>query len=144
MSFYPRLAALWRNLTQRARVERDLDDELRAALDLLVAEKVRRGMPPEDARRAAALELGGLDVVKEQVRDARTGAGLESLLQDHVGLPAQPRRSRSRWSGAGFTSKPCRATYMYRTFLSGIPMQDFPVESPSLTPTNTNPVCWCG
>ena len=82
VSFYPRLAALWRNLTQRARVERDLDDELRAALDLLVAEKIRRGMPPEDARRAAALELGGLDLVKEQVRDARAGAGLESLFQD--------------------------------------------------------------
>ena len=82
MSVYSRLASLWRNLTQRARVERDLDDELRAALDLLVTEKIRRGMPPEDARRAAALELGGFDVVKEQVRDARAGAGLESLLQD--------------------------------------------------------------
>ena len=82
MSFYPRLSALWRNLTQRTRVERELDDELRAALDLLVTEKIRRGMPPDDARRAAALELGGLDLVKQQVRDVKAGAGFESFLQD--------------------------------------------------------------
>ena len=73
MSFHPRLAALWRNLTQRARVERELDDELRATLDLLVTETMRRGMSPEEARRAAALELGGLDLVKEQGRDGALG-----------------------------------------------------------------------
>jgi predicted permease len=82
MSFYPRLAALWRNMTQRARVERDLDDELRASLDLLIAEKIRRGVPPADARRQAAIELGGVDLVKQQIRDVRAGSSVESLLQD--------------------------------------------------------------
>jgi hypothetical protein len=37
-----RLAALWRNLMRRDRVERELDDELRTTLDLLVDEKTRR------------------------------------------------------------------------------------------------------
>jgi ABC-type antimicrobial peptide transport system permease subunit len=41
VSFVPRLAALWRNLTQRARVERDLDDELRAALGAVHGQAVR-------------------------------------------------------------------------------------------------------
>jgi putative ABC transport system permease protein len=82
VSLTSRAAALWRNLTRSDRVERDLDDELRTAFDLLVDEKTRAGMAPDDARRAAAIGLGGLEVVKEQVRDARAGATVDSLLQD--------------------------------------------------------------
>ncbi len=82
MSLHSRLSALWRNLAHRDRLERDIDDELRATLDLLVDEKVRRGMTREDARREAAIELGGLSAVTQQVRDAKAGAGLESLIQD--------------------------------------------------------------
>ena len=82
MSVLPRLAALWRNLLHGTRVERELDDELRSTLDMLVDAKLRQGLRPEDARRAAAIELGGLAVVKQQVREAKAGAGVESLLQD--------------------------------------------------------------
>ena len=60
MSLASRAAALWRNLTRSERAERDLDAELHATLDLLVDEKTRAGMRPADARRAAAIELGGL------------------------------------------------------------------------------------
>ena len=77
-----RLFSLWRNLVHRQRVDRDLDEELRAALDLLVDEKVRSGMPPDDARRAARLELGSVDSLKAEVRDARAGAGVDTLFQD--------------------------------------------------------------
>jgi hypothetical protein len=77
-----RISSLWRNLTQRRRVERDLDDEVRAAFDLLVDERVRGGMPADDARRVASLELGGVEGLKEQVREARAGALVDSCLQD--------------------------------------------------------------
>ena len=77
-----RLSSLWRNLVQRERVEHDLDDEMRATLDLLVAEKVDAGLSPADARRAARLELGGVESVKEQVRDARRGALVNAVVQD--------------------------------------------------------------
>jgi predicted permease len=76
------LASLWRNLVHGDRVERDLDEEVRAAFELLVDEKLRAGMRPEEARRAAALELGGIEAVKQHVRDARSGASMEALLQD--------------------------------------------------------------
>ena len=82
MSLTSRVAALWRNLTRSDRVEREIDDELHATFDLLVDEKTRAGMRPDAARRAAAIELGGFEAVKEQVRDARAGASLDSLLQD--------------------------------------------------------------
>ena len=77
-----RLKSLWRNLVRRERVDADLDEELQATLELLVEEKVRSGMAPEAARRAARIELGSLDSLKGQVQDARTGATLDSLLQD--------------------------------------------------------------
>ena len=82
MPLMPRLASLWRNIVHRRRVERDLDDELQGAFDLLVDEKIAAGMSREHARRAATLEIGRVDSVKEQVRAARAGAGMDSLFQD--------------------------------------------------------------
>ena len=76
-----RLSSLWRNLIHRHRVERDLDDEMRAALDLLVEEKLRAGSSTEAARRAAAVELR-IEPLKEQVREVRAGAFVETMLQD--------------------------------------------------------------
>jgi predicted permease len=67
------LRALWANLVRRADVETDLDDELRAYLDALIAEYERSGLDPAAARRAARLELGGVDTVKEATRDAWAG-----------------------------------------------------------------------
>jgi predicted permease len=77
-----RISSLWRNLVHRDRVERDLDDEVRAAFELLVDEKRRAGLPPAEARRAATLELGGVESVKEQVRAARTGALADAFVWD--------------------------------------------------------------
>jgi len=76
-----RLLNAIRNLVRRDRLERDLDDELRASFDLLVDEKVRGGMDATTARRAAATELR-IESVKEQVRDVRAGSFVETLLQD--------------------------------------------------------------
>ena len=60
----------------------DLDDELRAHLQLLIDEKVRAGMPLEGARRAALLEMGGATQVAEAVRDVRRGAWLRECARD--------------------------------------------------------------
>ena len=82
MPLMSRVSSLWRNVVHRDRIERDLDDEVRGVVDLLIDEKIHQGMRPEDARRAAMLELGRVDSVKSQVRDARTGASLDIFLQD--------------------------------------------------------------
>src|SRR5215204_4593442 len=77
-----KLRAFWRNLLRRDSVERDLDAELSAYLGLLEDEKRRSGMPPENARRAARIELGGAAQVTEQTRDALAGRLLADLVQD--------------------------------------------------------------
>ena len=76
------LSSLLRNLFRKSRAERDLDDEVHAYLQELTGEKIRSGMRYEDARRAAAIELGGVEQVKESVREIRRGHMLEELMQD--------------------------------------------------------------
>lgn len=71
MSFV-RMASLLRNLLHKRRKERELDDEVRSYELLLADEKVRAGLNPQEAGRQARLELGGLEQVKEQVRETRT------------------------------------------------------------------------
>lgn len=77
-----RLASLWRNVLHRQAVDDDLDDEVQTAVDLLVDEYIQAGMAPADARRAATLELGRVASIKTQVREARSGAGLETVWHD--------------------------------------------------------------
>lgn len=77
-----RLRRLWRNLVHRDRVERDLDDELQATIALLAGEAREAGLPPDEAARRAQVTLGGLDAVREGVRDVRAGAVLESVARD--------------------------------------------------------------
>ncbi len=82
MRYLKKARSFLRNLFFQKTVNDDLDQEVRSHLDLLTDENVRAGMPWREARRRARLELGGVDQVKEQVHDARTGAFLDSLFQD--------------------------------------------------------------
>lgn len=82
MPLLPRLSSLWRNLFDKATVEHELTEELRAHLDLLSDQKINDGLTPEAARRAALAELGGVEHVKEGVREVRHGRLLEDLAQD--------------------------------------------------------------
>ena len=82
MRAYGRLLNTFRSLFHKEQLDRDLADELASYLELLTAEKVRAGLSENDARRQARLELGGVEQVKEQVRDNRVGAVVDTLFQD--------------------------------------------------------------
>jgi predicted permease len=82
MSLVARVASVWRNLSNKEFVDQELNEELRAHLDLLTDKKIREGLKPEAARRAALLEVGGVEQVKERVREVRMGRPLEDLSQD--------------------------------------------------------------
>ena len=70
------------NLFRRERVERELDAELQAYLELDVEENIRRGMAPREARRTALARLGGVDAVKEECRDVQRFRVAEDLWRD--------------------------------------------------------------
>ena len=71
-----------RRLFQKSRTETDLDKELRFHLEQQIASYIAAGITPEEARRRANLEFGGLERVKEEVRDTRWETHLENLLRD--------------------------------------------------------------
>jgi putative ABC transport system permease protein len=77
-----RLVSLFRNLLRRDTVENDLDEEVSSYVDLLADEKTAAGLPEQAARRAARIETGGLEQLKEEIRDQRAGAILEHFIQD--------------------------------------------------------------
>src|SRR5689334_18192500 len=76
----------WRSFGRRfrgkGRPECDLNAELQAYIDHAVDQKIAEGMTPEEARRAAAIEFGGVEQVKESVRDIQVGAWMAGLAQD--------------------------------------------------------------
>jgi hypothetical protein len=77
-----RLCALWNSVFRRHQLDQDLDEELSVYADLLVAEKMQSGVSPDDARRDTRHEMGGLEQVRQNVRDIRVGVWLEKLTQD--------------------------------------------------------------
>jgi predicted permease len=71
-----------RGLFARRNKEKELDTEMRAHLELLTEENIRRGMTPVEARYAARREFGGVEQAKELYREQRGIYFLDALLQD--------------------------------------------------------------
>src|SRR5215212_6947457 len=82
MPLIPRLASLWRNLLHKDRVEQEFTEEIQAYLEMLTEAGIGEGLKPEEARRAALIEMGGIEQVKERVREVRMGYFLETIWQD--------------------------------------------------------------
>ncbi len=67
-----------RALLRKKQAEQEMDEELRGYIDAAAQEKMRSGMTPEQALRAARVEMGSTEAVKEEIR----GAGWESVLEN--------------------------------------------------------------
>jgi len=72
----------WRSLFRRNRVEAELRDELEYHHEQKVREYMAAGCNPTEAHRKASREFGGVELAKENCRDARRVSFLEDLLQD--------------------------------------------------------------
>ena len=77
-----RVSSFVRNVAGKACIERELSEELSSYVELLTERNMKDGMNETDARRAALVETGGVEQVKEEVRAGRTGFGLETFLMD--------------------------------------------------------------
>ena len=67
---------------RRRSANRDMSAELESHLDLHIADNVRAGMSPEEARRQALVALGGLEPTKERYRDLARWRIVEELASD--------------------------------------------------------------
>lgn len=78
---------------QRRKLDRELDDELRAHLEMAEEENRERGMNAEEARLAALREFGGVTQVRETVREREGVAWVENLRRDVLYAGRQMRRA---------------------------------------------------
>jgi len=82
----------------KRKMERDLEDEIRAHLDMQIEDNLRLGLSPEEARYEALRKFGGVEQVKESYRDRSSLSFVDSALQDlSYGL-------RMLWKDKGFTA----------------------------------------
>jgi predicted permease len=96
------------SLFRRRQSDAVLDEEIRAHLDLLTEDFVRRGMTRDEARAAARRAFGGVDQMKEQYRDQRGFQWLDSIVQD------------GRYAIRTFRKNPAFAAVATLTFAVGI------------------------
>lgn len=71
-----------RSLFHKDAVGQEIDKELRAHLDMEIAHRVQKGMTPDEARRTALRDFGGVEKYREEVRDVRRVPFWDALWQD--------------------------------------------------------------
>ena len=93
MSFLRNLGSGLRSLFRKEQVNRELDEELGAYLEMAVDEKMKQGMSRQDALRAVRLEGGSLDGAKEIVRSGGWESVVDALWRDLLFAARMLRKS---------------------------------------------------
>jgi len=93
MDFMRTLISRFAALFGKQKLDADLDEELRAHIDLAVEENLKRGMSAQEARTMALREFGGVTQTKERYRVVRGLPLLETLVQDARFALRQLRKS---------------------------------------------------
>src|SRR5467141_5212868 len=82
MSLLRNITSGLRSLFRNEQVDRELNEELGAYLEMEAAEKMKQGMSRKDAVRAVRLERGGLELAKEVVRSGSWESFVETYWRD--------------------------------------------------------------
>ncbi len=120
-----------RRLFQKSRAETELDQELHFHLERQISDYVAAGVTPDEARRRAKLEFGGLERVKEEVRDAHWETHLDNLFRDFRYAFRNLRQNR-RFSlvalfalALGIGASTVVFSVVYNVFFRALPYKDF-------------------
>jgi predicted permease len=130
MSFWRNLTGGLRTLFHKKEVEQEMDEELRGFLDAAAKDKERTGMSNEQALRAARVEMGSMDGVKEEIRSAGWESALETFWQDVRYGARQLRRNPGFTAVAvltlalGIGANTAMFTIVDGTFLKPLPVSD--------------------
>src|SRR5690348_11569431 len=82
MSLLRNITSGLRSLFRKEQVDRELNEELGAYLEMEAAEKMKQGMRRKEALRAVRLERGGLELAKEVVRSGNWESFVHTCWQD--------------------------------------------------------------
>lgn len=99
MALFSRFIGGFRGLFHKNQVEQDLDDELREYLETAAERKESSGMSRDSAIRAARVEIGSVEAVKDRVRDVGWESVVESVWQD-VRFACRMLRKQPAFTGA--------------------------------------------
>jgi len=131
MGIWRNFSAGLRGLFGKKKAEQELDDELRDFLEKSAAEKMHAGMTREEAHRAARLEMGGVEAVKENVRSASWETHVETLWSD-LRFGARLLRFNPVFAGAAILSLALGigATTAIFQLLDAVRLRTLPVKNP--------------
>src|ERR1700747_2152386 len=82
MSLLRNITSGLRSLFRKDQLDRELNEELSAYLEMEAAEKMKQGMSCKDALRAVRLERGSLELSKEIIRSGGWESFVETCWQD--------------------------------------------------------------
>ncbi len=118
-------------LFRKQRAEKQLDAELRFHLEQQIADFVAAGMSPQEARHRARLEFGGIERVKEEVRDTRWETHLDNFARDFRYAFRNLRKDR-RFSliailalALGIGASTVVFSVVYNVFVHALPYKNF-------------------
>ena len=97
MTIWSRTRHWLRNIFRLARLEGEMDAELRSHIEAYTEDLIRSGIVPREARRRARIEFGSIEQTKEDCRSARGINLIETVSQD---LRYALRIQRRSWSFA--------------------------------------------
>src|ERR1700722_3088812 len=82
MSVLRKIARVLGSLFRNERVQHELSEEISDFTEMAAQEKIKQGMSREDALRAVRLELGTVEIAREEVRSATWESFVENLCRD--------------------------------------------------------------
>ena len=103
MSLLANLVRRYRGLFGGGGEDAEVQEELRFHLEMETEKNLRAGMTPREARRRAHFRLGGVEAIRETVRDVRGTRPVEDLLRD-LGYALRGARRRPGFTLAAVVS----------------------------------------